>query len=143
MSTSTKTLLAFLAGVLVVAGFTVAGPRPVGEFNLLLRLNGEPRVKGHIRITDAGVVTNATTQFPFTLAGGETIEVVCNTAACVRPGVAPDGGAVVNCNYQDDNMGRPMSTGVSRWFTLESATTTLYAVPNGSSSTDCSVAVMW
>lgn len=141
MSTSTKTLLAFLAGVLVVAGISLAG-RPVGEFNLLLRLNGQPKVKGHIRVTDAGVVTNATTQFPFTLAGGETIEVVCNTAACVRPGVAPDGGAVVNCNYQDDNMGRPMATGVSRWFTLLDSTTTVYVVPNASSSTDCSVAVM-
>lgn len=142
MSTSFKILLATLGGVLVVSAIAFAGYRPAGEFSLLLGLNGQPKVKGHIRITDAGVVTNANTQFPFTLNGGETVEIVCNTAACVRPGVAPDGGAVVTCNYQDDNLGRPMTAGVSRWFVLKTDTTTIYAVPNASSSTDCSVAVM-
>lgn len=142
MSTNVKVFLAGLAGVLLVSVFAWAGSRPAGELSLLLKLNGEPVVVGHVRITDAGVVTNANTQFPFTLTGGQVYEAKCNTAACLRFGVAPDGGAVVTCNYQDDNVGTPMTAGASRWFTLQDNTSTVYVVPNATSSTDCSIAVM-
>ena len=98
-----------------------AGFRAPSEFVMFLRLNGSPTKIGVI--TSAGAsTTNASTATPFTIVGGDTIDILCDAAAfCIE-------GATASNTYTAATLGVPQGAGVDRfWLSKATTATTTFA----------------
>lgn len=110
------------------------GVRPTSDFALMLALNGVP-VKIGVLTSTGTSVNQGTTGTTFTLTGGTVIEVVCDGAAFINI------GATSSSDYTNANFGRPMTTGVSRWFVLRDTDTDISLDTSGG-TVNCHVAAM-
>lgn len=107
------------------------GIRPAGDSVLMQLLNGVP-VKIGVLTSTGTSVTQATTGVPFALTAEKVIEVVCDGQGFVKI------GATASSDYTDANFGRPMTSGVSRWFILRTGDTNI-SLDTAGATVNCAV----
>lgn len=126
--------IAAVVAVALVAAVAFAQTRPPGELPLFTLLNGVP-VKIGVLTSTGTTVNQSTTASTFTVTGGRVVEVVCDGAGFINV------GSTSSSDYTNAAFGRPMSTGVSRWFVLRNSDTDL-ALDTAGSTVNCNVSEM-
>lgn len=133
--------IAALAGALFMGASPLShmpelasGVRPNSDSVLMLMLNGVPEKIGVLTSTGT-TVNQTTTAVPFTVAGETVIEVVCDGAGFINVATTS------SSDYTSAVFGRPMQSGVSRWWVLRTTDTNL-ALDTAGATVNCNVSVM-